>query len=471
MAAVQLAKENLIDFSILTGTAYKPSWHHHVVASALEDVARGKIKRLMLFMPPRHGKSQLASIDFPSWFLGRSPNKEIITASYAADLALDFGAKTRRKMESEQYRAIFATRLRADERAKAKWVTEAGGSYTSVGIGGPITGRGAHVFILDDPIKNREEAESKTTRDKVWDWYTSTAYTRLENGGAIILILTRWHSDDLAGRILASETAGAWQTVKLPALAEAQEEYRDVGEALWQEKYPVEELQKIKATIGTYDWNALYQQHPIASETQEFFYERFKFRTQEEVDHLNTRKFLSIDTAISARAEADFTGICENFVDRENFWNLNAWRTRLSPKELIDFIFTQHAKRSYEKIGIEKTIYIDALKPFLDDEMRRRNVFLPIVELHHNQTAKEVRIRGLLPRYESGSIFHIAARDLEDELIAFPRGIHDDVADAAAYQLQLAVNTGSISGVIQTRPSWVSFGKTSHLPVKRNMGM
>lgn len=370
-------------------------------------------------------------------------------------------------MESEQYRAIFGTRLRADERAKAKWVTEAGGSYTSVGIGGPITGRGADVFILDDPIKNREEAESKTIRDKVWDWYTSTAFTRLESGGAIIVILTRWHTDDLAGRILASENAHEWRVIKFPALAEWVEEYRDVGEALWPEKYPAEELQKIKSTIGLYDWGALYQQNPMIAETQEFHFANFKWRTQEEVDRLNTRKFLSIDTAISARAEADFTGFCENFVDRENFWNLNAWRMRLSPKELIDLIFTYHAKRSYEKIGIEKTIYSDALKPFLDDEMRRRNIFLPIVELHHNQTAKEVRIRGLLPRYESGSIFHISARDLEEELLSFPRGVHDDVADAAAYQLQLAVNTTGNPGVSQTRPQWVSFGKSSSEPVNR----
>lgn len=459
-----MARESLIDFSILTHAHYETNWHHEVIASALEDVESGKIDRLIIMVPPRHGKSELASIRFPAWYLGKNPTKEIITASYSADLAIDFGAKTRGLIEDEQYQAIFEElKLRQDERAKAKWLTEKGGGYTSVGVGGSLTGRGAHVLIIDDPIKNRDEAESEVYRSKVWSWYTSTAYTRLEKGGAIILILTRWHMDDLAGRILASPDAKRWTVISLPAIALRDEEYRKQGEALWPEKYDLAELANTKQVIGTYDWSSLYQQTPILSENQEFKPHFFKKRTQEEVDRLNTRKFLTIDTAISKEAAADFTGFCDNSIDAQNFWNFKAWKMKIGPKDLIDVLFTLHEKRSYEKIGIEKTIYLQAIKPFLDDEMRKRNKFLPVVELEHNQRAKEVRIRGLIPRYESGSIFHIGNEciDLEEELMTFPLGVHDDVADAAAYQLQIAQGGANKPRMTVSSPNWKGYNQTT----------
>ncbi len=439
-AAIHVARNGLIDFSILTHHNYESSWHHEIIADALQRVERGDIDRLILMVPPRHGKSELASIRFPAWYLGRNPTKEVITASYSADLAVDFGAKTRGLIESEQYRMIFHVQLREDARSKGKWLTKEGGGYTSVGIGGPLTGRGANVLIIDDPIKNREEADSQVYRDKVWNWYTSTAYTRLEKGGAVILILTRWHMDDIAGRILASEDAARWHVVRLPAIAEHDDEHRIKGDALWPEKYDVPELMNTKRVIGTYDWSSLYQQTPILSENQEFKPHFFRKRSQEEVDRLNTRRFLTIDTAISKKASADYTGLCDNSVDSENFWNIKAWRVKVGPKELIDMLFNLQERRQYEKIGIEKTIYLQALKPFLEDEMRKRGRFLPIVELEHNQTQKETRIRALLPRYESNSVFHIegACNDLEEEAMTFPLGVHDDTLDATAYQIQIA---------------------------------
>jgi hypothetical protein len=442
-AVIQVAKSDLIDFSILTLNGYQPNWHHETIANALMQVERGEIDRLIITVPPRHGKSELASIRFPAWYLGRHPDKEVITASYSADLAVDFGSKTRTLIESEQFRDIFSLQLRPDDRAKSKWLTKEGGGYTSVGVGGPITGRGADLLVIDDPFKNREEADSPVYRDKVWNWYTSTAYTRLEKGGAIILILTRWHLDDLAGRILASEDASRWKLIRLPAIAEKDEEHRKQGDALWADKYSVEELMRTKMVVGTYDWSSLYQQTPILTENQEFKPDWFKYRDQDEIDRLNTRNFLTVDTAISKKASADYTGLCDNSVDAQNFWHLKAWRMKIGPKELIDLLFTLHAKRSYEKIGIEKTIYLQAIQPFLDDEQIKRNTYLPIVELEHNQTAKETRIRSLIPRYGAGSIFHIGGtcKELEEELMTFPLGVHDDVADATAYQTQIASGT------------------------------
>lgn len=413
-----------------------------MIAEKLMDVFHGKTKRLMIFMPPRHGKSELASVNFPAWCLGKRPDLEFIVASYSADLAQDFGYKTRNLVNSPEYQQIFETKLRDDSKSKAKWLTQEGGGNTAVGVGGAITGRGGNIILIDDPLKNREEAESKTIRDKVYNWYTSTAYTRLEKDGAIVLILTRWHDDDLAGRLIKLDGVGGdhWDVLELPAIAIKDEKYRKEGEALWKEKYTTEALENIKRNIGSYDWSALYQQKPILSEDQEFKPEYYQYRTWEEVLSLNTRNFLSVDTAISKQASADSTGFALNFVDSENKWNIRAWRRKVSPLELIDTLFTLWKKYNLEAIGIEETIYLQAIQPFLEEEMRKRNIFLTIIPLKHNQIAKDVRIRGLLPRYESHSIYHIngECNDLEEEQAAFPKGSHEDVLDAEAYQIQLA---------------------------------
>jgi len=442
---VHQSKNHLVDFQIATNPKYKPNWHHEIIARELEHIEKygdRDYKVLVLTVPPRHGKSQQASIDFPAWYLGRNPDKEIITASYSADLAQDFGAKTREKVESEEFQAIFpGVSLRPDERSRGKWRTNHGGSYTSVGVGGPITGRGANILDIDDPIKNREEAESEVYRDKVWEWFTSTAFTRLEPGGVVVIIVTRWHQDDLVGRILNSpELSKRTKVLSFPAVAMKDEPPRKVGDVLWASKYNTEALAEIKGAIGPYDWSALFQGQPILSENQELKSEWIQTVEESYVESMSMRRFLTIDTAISKKAAADFTGFSDNRVNRENFWYLRAWRMKIDPKELIDLLFTLQEKNSYERIGIEKTIYYDALKPFLDDEMRKRNKFLPIIELDHKQTAKEVRIRGLIPRYASKSVFHIkgACADLEEEMISFPLGVHDDILDATAYQLQVA---------------------------------
>lgn len=434
-----------------TNQNYEPSWHHEVIAKELEQVEHfgdRDYKVLLVFVPPRHGKSELCSIGFPAWYLGRNPTKEIITVSYSAELAQDFGGKTRSVVAGEAFARIFiGLGLKEDEQAKAKWRTSEGGSYTSVGVGGAITGRGANILLFDDPIKNREEAESEVYREKVWQFFTSTAFTRLEPRGVIVVILTRWHIDDLAGRILKNpELSKRCKVIHFPAIATHREVDREVGEALWPQRFDLASLEEIKNTIGPYDWQSLYQGSPILTERQEFKPEWWKPTTEGAVEAMSCQRFLTIDTAISKMASADYTGFCDNRVNRENFWHLRAWRMRLGPEELVDAIFALHASKRYDKIGIEKTIYLDALKPYLDSEQRRRNVFLPIVEVRHNQIQKEVRIRGLIPRYASGSVFHIEGecRDLEAEMMQFPQGLHDDVLDATAYQLQ--VTTPEVSG-------------------------
>lgn len=443
---VTQSRKHLIDFEIATNPNYRVNWHHDEIAKHLEQIeffGDRDYKILVLSVPPRHGKSQQCSIDFPAWFLGRNPNKEIITASYSADLAQDFGGKTREKVNSPEFRAIFPEiTLKEDEKARGRWRTNDGGSYIAVGVGGPITGRGANILLIDDPIKNREEAESEVIREKIWNWFTSTAFTRLEPKGVAIVIMTRWHQDDLAGRILSHpELSKRTKSVVFPAIKD--------GVPLWSGKYTIEALNEIKSTIGPYDWSALYQGQPILTENQEFKGQWIKYIPEVNIPMMNTRNFLTIDTAMSQKTTADFTGFCDNSINQENFWHLKAWRMKIGPEELINNIFTLHQSRNYEAIGIEKTAYLSGLKPYLDMEQRRRDKFLPIVELQHNQTQKEIRIRGLIPRYASGSIFHVEGRckDLEEEMFNFPLGTHDDVLDAVAYQLQIADNPRIATGV------------------------
>lgn len=259
------ARESLMAFCYLTCRGYEVSWHHQRIGTALHDIATGRTKRLIIAMPPRHGKTELASIRFAPWLLARNPRINVIAATYAQDFADELGRKARGVMGDAVYRCLFPhAALMPDSRAVSRWQTIAGGGYYAVGVGGPLTGRGANVLLIDDPHKNREEAESAVMRARVWDWFRSTAYTRLEKDGAVVVIMTRWHEDDLVGRLLNSDEP--WEVLSLPAIAEADEPERQAGEALWPSKYPADVLQGIHATIGDREWAALYQQHPAPAE-------------------------------------------------------------------------------------------------------------------------------------------------------------------------------------------------------------
>jgi hypothetical protein len=240
---------------------------HQRVAEKLEAVERGEIKRLLIMAPPRHGKSELASRRFPAYYLGKHPDRDVISASCDQDLATDFSRDVREILRSQEYRNVFgAVGLAQDSQAVNRWHVsgrdEAGrlvrGGYVSAGVGTTIIGRGAHLFNIDDPHKSRAEAESEQNRKTTWDWYKSTAYSRLEKDAAIVLTLTRWHEEDLAGMILqqeAEEGGERWEKLVLPAVD-------GEGNVLWEEKYPRAVLDQIRRVMGEYDWNALYMQRP-----------------------------------------------------------------------------------------------------------------------------------------------------------------------------------------------------------------
>ncbi len=449
----ELARRRLIDFVKYNFKDYDTNWHHKVLAEKLEAVEKGEIKRLIVNMPPRHGKSTLSSIYFPVWYLGRHPDKEVVIASYSQDLAVKFGRAARNIVRQNEYKNLFKITLAEDSRSVGNWHTEKGGSYIAVGVGGALTGKGADLLIIDDPIKGRQEAKSDLVRETLWDWYISTAYTRLSPNGVIVICQTRWTDDDLVGRLLdkKDESADKWEMVNFKAVAEEDEAFRKEGEALWPTRWSREALNRIRATEGPYDWSALYQQDPIPNELQVFKDNWFKHRSWNEVRNMGTRNFLTIDTAISEKAMGDYTGWVENYVDQEGNWNIRAKRFRVSPGFLINMLFDSFREHQWEKIGIEKTIYLQAIKQFLDDEMRKRGIYLPIVELEHRQTNKEVRIQGLVPRYERGAVIHIdeSCEDLEKELIRFPNATHDDLSDALAYQIQIAERPFPTDPVVQ----------------------
>ena len=270
----QDARLNLLDFVRYTMPEFESSDHHGLICGELERIYSGETTRLMLLCPPRHTKSELATRRFPAWWLGHRPSDQIISVSYNQDLSTDFGRAVRGILQSEDYGRLFDTRLDPDATAANRWATAQGGQYAAVGVGGPITGRGANLAIIDDPVKDRVEADSPAFQSRNYAWYTSTLYTRLMPGGAIILIMTRWNLRDLAGLLLADQENGTgddWRIVSLPAIATAGDPLgRSVGEALWPEWYSATRLAEIKTVLPLRDWTALYQQTPT-EETGTFF--------------------------------------------------------------------------------------------------------------------------------------------------------------------------------------------------------
>lgn len=279
-----LRRQDFLEYVIGSFPNYQPGWVHQDLARRLEqfaeDVLTGRNPRLIIQMPPRHGKSFLFSERFPTWFISKNPEKNIIVSSYSADLAQSFSKKALDLAQSDYNRDLFPS-LRFDDKRQAmdNWGTDKGGGYKSVGVGGSLTGHGADILIIDDPVKDWSEAISARTRDKVWEWWTSTAYTRLMPASGVLVIMTRWHEDDLVGRLLGeseeikqerelvdaedlADDGDDWEVISYPAIALEDELHRKKGEALHEERYPLKKLNRIRASVGERVWTALYQQNP-----------------------------------------------------------------------------------------------------------------------------------------------------------------------------------------------------------------
>lgn len=447
------------EYCIAIDKNYRLEWFHDEIAKKLEQGYRrllaGEDVRLMIFMPPRHGKSDTATQKFPSWVLGKSPDMPIMVASYSDELATDFGQRTRDIMQTPIYGTMFDTELRQDAKAKGKWLTKDGGSYIAVGVGGALTGRGFKIGIIDDPFKNREEADSETVRESRHKWYQSTFSTREEGNSMIVFILTRWHEDDLAGRVL-KEAAEAkrqgdayddWEIIEYKAIATQDDDHRSEGDALWPYKFPLTKLMKKKSEMGSYEFSALYQQTPIDEENRKFKQAWFQYRDYDKVRLLQTYNVMTIDPRGKKDVQLgkDYVGYTINFVDTEGKWNIISSREKLSATALIDMMFTNWTRYNLHKIGIEDNQFTQGLMVSIEEEMRNRGVYMTIELLKHGGTQKELRIEALVPRYEHGGIYHITqygqntCEILEEELKLFPKASNDDASDSEAYQPQLVI--------------------------------
>lgn len=416
--AARKARTSLLGFTEFTNPLYQRADHHQQICAKLEAVERGEIDRLMIFMPPRHGKSELASKRFPAWCLGRQPQRQIIAASYNSDLANDFGRNVRNIVAEPEFAQVFPTvSLAPDSQAANRMNTNHGGAYVAAGVGTAVTGRGAHIALIDDPFKDREEADSERRRDTVWDWYRSTLYTRLMPGGAIVLIQTRWHEDDLAGRLLEQEP-DQWEVLELPALKD--------GKALWPEWYDVPALERIKATIGQREWSALYQQQPQPDEGT--FFQRDWFKEWEVLPSL--RYYGTSDYAVTDGG-GDYTVHRVWGIDSSGaIYRVGGWRGQTTSDVWIEEKLNLIAKYKPLCWFGEGGVIQKAIEPMLNRRMRERKVFCRL-EWLSSVADKPTRARAFQAMAASGRVYLEPDADLS-EFLVFPAGKHDDDVDTAS---------------------------------------
>ena len=460
IASRALCRRRLLPFVLRNVPEYEAGWIHKEICEKLEqferDIIDKKSPRLMLFMPPRHGKSELASTQFPAWFLGRNPNKEVISCSYASSLAMNFSRKVRELLRDPRYHAVFPDcELQKDSQSTENWHTTKHGGYMCAGVNGPITGRGAHALIIDDPVKNRQDAESPTEREKAWNWFSSTASTRLAPGAGILLILTRWHADDLAGKLLAHMKKGGdeWDVVVYPAVAVHDEKYRSIGDALHPERYDEVALARMKRAMVARDWGALYQQQPTTEEgsiLKRNYWCRWNNDTPPECEYI----IQSYDTAYSQKETADFSVITTWGLFHPD-GDMSEHEVRIDGIEtedtmfdgteshliLLDVVkrrldFPQLKEKAYEmyRYWEPDSVIIEAKASGLPLAHEMRRAGIPVQTFTPTRgNDKMTRVHSVTDIFASGNVWAPQtewAEDLIEECHAFPAGKNDDQVDS-----------------------------------------
>jgi predicted phage terminase large subunit-like protein len=434
------ARQSLIGFTEYTLPKYKAAPHHKIIAEHLEAVVRNDINRLMIFAPPRHGKSELASVRLPAWYIGLYPHREVFSAGYGENFAHEWGRFVRNCVAGPDFARCFpGVSLALDSQAAGRWHTQQGGAYRAAGAGTGITGRGANLFIIDDPIKGHVEAESQTVRDSRWQWYLSDVYTRLEDPHAIVLIQTRWHWDDLAGRLLNQESSGGdkWTVVEFPAINKA-------GEALWPEKYPIARLEQIRAVEGPRNWSSLYQQRPTPDEGG--YFERQYFAYYDDAPPLaHLQLYGASDYAVS-EDHGDWTvHIVVGVAPNSDLYVLDLWRQQANTLAWVETLFSLVNKyKAHLHVWAEEEDQIKkSVGPFINKLMAERSCWFTRYQLptqggarDGTGKAKQMKARSLQARMQQRKVLFPRGApwlaDLETELLQFPAGVHDDQVDALA---------------------------------------
>lgn len=392
-------------------------------------------RRIVVSMPPRHGKSYYISEHLPAWYVGMFPDNQVILTSYEADFAASWGAKSRDLLMNSENN-LLGVKIDPMKKSANSWKIDGhrGGCVTA-GAGGAITGKGAHLFVIDDPLKNSEEAQSETIRNKQWDWFRSTAYTRIEPGGVLVVVMTRWHMDDLAGRIIRElSEVEPWEVISFPAIAENVDVLgRTEGEALWPERRPIDELNNIRSTVGPFWWSALYQQRPTPIEGGLFkleFFDQFFERSPQEV---KSCRFW--DLAATKNSDSDYTvGLLLSLCDDGNFYVQDVVRGRWAPYER-DRIIKQVAQLDGYNVKIRMEKEPGASGESLCDSMGRMLTGFNFRGIR-SKDSKMARVNSIDGIASVAGVGRLRlrkghwTREFIDELIMFPNALHDDQVDA-----------------------------------------
>jgi len=422
-------EDNFLNFVKFVWPQFIEGNHHKIYAQKLQDVADGKINRLIINMPPRHTKSEFASYLFPAWLMGRDPSKKIIQATHTAELAVGFGRKVKNLIDDEQFREVFPdVRLATDAKASGRWSTSGGGEYYAVGVGGALAGRGADLCIIDDPV-SEQDALSPTALDNIYEWYTSGPRQRLQPGGSLIIVMTRWSIRDLTAKVLHKQSevgADKWDIVEFPAIMPS-------GKPLWPEFWKLEELESVKASIPIPKWNAQYMQNPTAEEGAIIKREWWGMWEGEEPP-VCSYVIQSYDTAFSKSDRADYSAITTWGIfeptegDGEAIILLDAIRGRWDFPELKEKANELQEQYDPDMILIEQK----ASGMPLTQELRRMGI--PVTPFTPSRGAdKFTRMNACAPVFESGMVWRPDANFAEEvveECAAFPNGEHDDLADS-----------------------------------------
>jgi predicted phage terminase large subunit-like protein len=422
--------------------------HHQIMANAFERIAEGKLKRLIINMPPRHTKSEFASYLLPAWFLGKFPQKKIIQTSHTSELAVGFGRKVRNLVQSEEYKKVFQTKLSADSKAAGRWNTDKGGDYFAIGVGGAVTGKGADLLIIDDPHSEQEAKQNNPeVYDAVYEWYTSGPRQRLQPGGAIVIVMTRWSTRDLTGKILkasAKDGTDEWEVIEFPAILPS-------GKPLWPSFWKMEELQALKSELTVAKWEAQYQQNPTSEEGAIVKRESWKMWADESPPHCNYI-IQSWDTAFEKHNKADYSA-CTTWgvFDREdrhgnmapNVILLDAFQARMEFPDLKKKALEKWKEWNPDSLIIEKR----AAGAPLIYEMRK--VGIPLAEYTpYKGQDKIARVNAIADLFASGVVWRPDmkwAEEVAEQMAAFPHGDHDDLVDSASQALMRFRQGGFIS--------------------------
>jgi predicted phage terminase large subunit-like protein len=435
----ELCQDKFIKFTEKVWPSFISGAHHKRMAEAFERVASGKCKRLIINMPPRHTKSEFASYLLPAWFLGKFPHKKVIQSSNTGELAVGFGRKVRNLVDSEVYSEIFPNlALQADSKAAGRWNTSKGGDYFAIGVGGTVTGKGADLLIIDDPHSEQEAAMAAVNPevyDKVYEWYTSGPRQRLQPGGSIIIVMTRWAQRDLTGQVLksAAQRSGEdWEVIEFPAILPS-------GNPLWPQFWSIEELLALREELPNAKWQAQYQQNPVGNESA--IVKRDWWKWWEKDDPPSCEFILqSWDTAFEKTQRADYSagttwGIfaCEEDNFAPNIILLNTYKKRVEFPELKRDVLREYNEYEPDALIVEKKA---SGAPLIYD---LRAMGVPVQEFTPGKGQDKIaRLNSVSDIIASGKVWIPRTRwaeELVDEIAAFPSGEHDDLVDATTLAL------------------------------------